>query len=376
MRKLVMVITGLGGGGAEKVFTQLALHLRQHWSVEVVVFEELPEYSQQIKDAEIPIHIVPKTAGLFSLIKQLRRKLLSLQPDLVFSFLLYSNLISWLALRKTAIPLVVSERNNYRKQLQGDRLGWLKRVLLKQLYRSPTTVAVTAVSKGIAEMIQEDFGPIQKELATIPNGLDLAFLTAAAQEPLDENAQQFFQQHQVIIAVGRLEPQKNLPLLFRAFSAVLESKPQARLMIIGKGREEKSLRQLAEELKIDRAIVWKGFIANPHPWVAAADVYAMSSDFEGYPNALAEAMWTNGCCISTDCPTGPNDIIEQQKSGILVPTQNKELLAKWLLKFLDKKQSTSYRTSAQLWCRTQAIETTFNLYEGLLQRAVQQKEVV
>lgn len=128
-----------------------------------------------------------------------------------------------------------------------------------------------------------------------------------------------------ILTVGSLKDAKNHPLLIRAFSKL--SRPDARLMIVGQGVNESGLRSLARDLGLGDRVIFAGFHADPSPFYATADLFALSSDHEGLPTVLIEALSFGVPVVSTDCPSGPAEILENGRWGRLVPVGDAEALA-------------------------------------------------
>jgi glycosyltransferase involved in cell wall biosynthesis len=131
---------------------------------------------------------------------------------------------------------------------------------------------------------------------------------------------------QRILTVGSLKDQKNHSLLLHAFAAI--SHPDARLMLLGKGENEAGLRALASDLRIADRVIFAGFSADPSPFYATADLFALSSDYEGLPTVLIEALSFGLPVVSTDCPSGPSEILQGGHFGTLVPVGDAQALAR------------------------------------------------
>jgi glycosyltransferase involved in cell wall biosynthesis len=138
----------------------------------------------------------------------------------------------------------------------------------------------------------------------------------------------------LIVAAGRLEPQKNYPNLLRAFAMLRQTRP-AKLMVLGKGGELDRLTALARELGVAEHVCFYGFCANPYAVMARADVFVLSSDWEGSPNVLVEAMFCGAPVVSTDCPSGPRETLDGGVFGPLVPMNDPEALSGALARTLD-----------------------------------------
>jgi glycosyltransferase involved in cell wall biosynthesis len=139
----------------------------------------------------------------------------------------------------------------------------------------------------------------------------------------------------VVLSAGRLTRQKDFPSLLRAFAQVRQSRP-ARLVILGEGEERTSLETLARELGCRDDIALPGFVPNPYPYMAAAGVFVLSSAWEGFGNVLIEAMALGVPVVSTDCPSGPAEILGRGRYGTLVPVSDVDALARAIATTLDQ----------------------------------------
>ena len=149
---------------------------------------------------------------------------------------------------------------------------------------------------------------------------------------------------------------------------------KANLVLVGRGPLEEDLKREAGELGVSDRVFFAGFRENPHAWASRADVYAMSSDFEGFPNALAEAMFSNGHCVSTDCPTGPSEIVEDGRSGLLVPVGDEAALAGALERMLsDEGLRETCARNAKAWAEANSAAKKIELWETVLVRAMEAK---
>jgi glycosyltransferase involved in cell wall biosynthesis len=138
----------------------------------------------------------------------------------------------------------------------------------------------------------------------------------------------------VLLAVGRLAPQKDFGTLIRAFERVRRSRP-ARLMILGDGPERDALEALAAEVGLESAVDLPGRIVNPFPYMVRADAFVLSSRWEGLPSVLIEALFCGVPVVATDCPSGPREILAGGKHGLLVPVGDVEALARGIESALD-----------------------------------------
>jgi len=197
----------------------------------------------------------------------------------------------------------------------------------------PWADAIIAVSRGIAEDLASLTGLPQERIIAIDNPILSETILTKLGEPLDHP---WFAANSppVILGAGRLVKQKDFPTLLKAFAQVRATRP-ARLMILGKGRKRTQLEALAWELGVAEDVAFPGFVPNPFPYMARAAVFVLSSAWEGLPGALVEALACGCPVVSTDCPSGPGEVLEQGKYGPLVPVKDAAALARAILSVLD-----------------------------------------
>ena len=150
----------------------------------------------------------------------------------------------------------------------------------------------------------------------------------------------------VILGAGRLTEQKDFPTLIRAFALVRKKHP-ARLMILGEGEERSKLETLVQELGLEKEVSLPGFVDNPYKYMKRAAVFVLSSRWEGFPNVLVEAMALGTPVVSTDCPNGPAEILENGKWGELVPVGETQSLASAVLRTLDRVDVVRVKGAAE-----------------------------
>ena len=143
-----------------------------------------------------------------------------------------------------------------------------------------------------------------------------------------------------IITVGSLKAQKNQQLLIRSFTRAFKGK-SVKLMILGQGELRPSLEALAAELGVSDQVLLPGFATDPWPYYASADLFALSSDYEGYPLVLIEALRSGLTIVSTDCESGPREILDGGRYGRLVPVGDEEALADAMKEALDRPQDSA-----------------------------------
>lgn len=202
-------------------------------------------------------------------------------------------------------------------------------------YFYPHADSIVAVSRGTADDLAKVISIDPRSIDRIYNPIVSDAMIAQSREPVDHP---WFASSgaPVVIAVGRLEPQKNFALLIRAFAALRETRP-ARLMILGDGGEREMLEALVRELGLEDDVAMPGFAANPHAYVAKAALLVLSSDFESLANVVIEAMAVGTPVIATDCPSGPAEALAGGRFGTLVPVGDAGRLTAEMHRVLDER---------------------------------------
>lgn len=194
---------------------------------------------------------------------------------------------------------------------------------------------VVTISKAMCEEGREMFPQFKEKFILLYNAKDEQLLAKYAKKPIDSPLI-----HQpYLLAVERLEEsQKDLSTLIRAYSLLVhEHHISERLYIIGKGKDETQLKQLAKTLQVADKVVFLGFQANPLPWILHCKIFVHSAKFEGLPTVLIEALLLDKLIVATDCPTGPREILDHGRCGLLTPVGDAPAFAAAVLQLLNDK---------------------------------------
>ncbi len=332
---IAIFLPSLRGGGAERVMVTLAngLAARGH-RVDLVLTKAEGPYLAEVADRVRVVDLGRSRvlASLLPLVRYLRDE----QPHAMLSALNHANIVAILArgVARANTRLVVSERNSL-SGLRKHKGGVFFLLLIRFFY--PRADGIVTVSQGIASELIEQLLVPEKLVKAIPNPVDLDMICVKAEERPD-HPWLTPGEPPVILAVGRLSPQKDYPTLIEAF-AKLRGKREVRLIILGDGDLRVELEQRIAALEIADCVQLPGFQTNPFGWMAACQVYVMSSQHEGFPNSLVQAMACGARIVSTDCPTGPDEILEGGKWGRLVPVGDTAALAEAMAKALDDPHS-------------------------------------
>jgi glycosyltransferase involved in cell wall biosynthesis len=324
--KAILAISSLSAGGAERALTELAAYLaRQRWEVLITTFEAEPSvvdfYAVHPAVRRCRLINPPSRPGVLDKLRAnwqrigvLRSLLKTEKPDVLLGFMETMSVKCLLAAYGLGIPVVAAERTDPSMYLSRLPSPW--RLGRRLLYRR--AAAVSAQTESAAAWLRNE---CRVAVQVIPNGLR-ALPDAAGQRD------------NLVLSVGRLDEHKGHDLLLQAFARVAGAFPQWRLVIVGDGPSRDALRALAEGLGIAARVEWVGRTAEVEAWYARAAVFALASRFEGFPNVLLEAMGMGAAVISTDCRSGPREIISNGRNGLLVPVDDVAALAHGLQRLI------------------------------------------
>ncbi|RPF72708.1 glycosyltransferase family 4 protein [Aurantiacibacter spongiae] len=315
---IVFVLQGLGAGGSEHIVSRVSSHFAAKGNkVTVLAFEERgaePYYDHHPSVTIMPLGHKSKRMGSVAAIRYMleRRRLLKsafsvLQPDLVVSFLTRTNILSVLAAGRDGPPVIVSERNNPAAQ----KIGTVWEALRRHTYARAS--ALVTMTRGAMALFAPADG---RRDHVIPNPATLPDEIAGPRVGGTN-----------LVAVGRFVPQKGFDRLIRAFARASQAIPDWKLTIWGDGPDRPALEALRDRLGLTDRIAMPGISAEPGAWLDSADVFVLSSRFEGWGLVLSEAMAAGRPVIATDCDFGPADMIADPSQGLLVPDGDLDALA-------------------------------------------------
>lgn len=331
--KITMILPDFGGGGAERIMVFLANAFAAQ-EIETTFLAGRAE-GPFLADLSAKVRLVDLGVSRFArAVPALVSHLNSEAPDAVLSALTHANLVTLLAARlaRRGPRIVVAEHNSTTMLANAGRgpKYMVKTALMRALY--PGADCITFVSHAMQAEFATLLGLAPDRMTTVYNPLPVDRLRklASAGPGHPWLAQK---EYPVVIAAGRLTGQKDFPTLLRAFARL--SMP-ARLIIFGEGPDRASLEALRAELQLEDRVAFPGFVGNLPAELAASDLFVLSSRWEGLPGVLLEAMALDVPVVATDCPTGPDEILQRGRWGRLVPVGRVEELADAMQAALDQ----------------------------------------
>lgn len=332
---VMMTTTSLGGGGAERHLVRIANELQRDYDIHIAVLRAGGTYTDFLH-RDIQVHHVGHSwfqhrtliSARFA-IGTMSRLIRKLQPGCLLSFLEPANFTTHFGLQRSGIstPHLVAIQNNLTQTLR-EIDSFLNRGLVRGVTEAIATAdGVIAISGGVQANIVELFPQLESRTTVIYNAA--VEDNSSATVPADSLARK---PHQ-IVACGRLVEQKGFIDLLSAIN-LARKELDVGCWLMGVGPLEDDLRRKADELDIDDAVNFLGFQRDPLPVFAAADLFVLSSWWEGFGNVLVEAMSVGTPVVATDCPYGPGEIISHEGNGILVPPREPEALASQIVRVL------------------------------------------
>jgi glycosyltransferase involved in cell wall biosynthesis len=330
-----LLIPDLSGGGAERVMLNLATGFAQQGlAVDLVVIRATGAYLSQVPSEVRLVSLA--TRRLSSSFPALIRYLKQTRPPLLIAALEDTNIAAIVAKQLAGVSTKVIVTIHSHLSLESQNSAQLKRKIVPYFLRwlYPFADAVVAVSEGVAEDLAHMSGFPLPRIKVIYNPIVTTTLLAKIREPVI-HPWLAPGQVPVVLGVGRLSIQKDFPTLIRAFAEVRRHR-EVRLMILGEGEERSHLEALVHQLNLADVVDLPGFVPNPYAYMAHAALFVMSSAWEGFGNVLVEAMAAGTAVVSTDCKSGPAEILAQGRYGKLTAVGDVQGLAIAMTQMLNE----------------------------------------
>ena len=350
----------MAGGGAERGALKLAEGLaRLGYDVDLVLAAAAgPRLAEIPADVRVvDLHSRRVLTSLPRLVRYLRRE----KPHALVSVLDHANIVALWARRLAGYPgrVVVVEQNELSEAARNGKSRRDRTMprLVTRFY--PWADHVVCVSAGVSQDLVRLTGLPGDKVGVIFNPIVSDDILQKARAPVDHPW--FRDGSSVILAVGRLRPQKDFQMLLHAFARARARRP-ARLVILGEGPERPELEALVRRLEVADDVDLPGAAGNPYAYMTRATAFVLSSRWEGLPTVLIEALSCGAPVIATDCPSGPRDILAGGRYGSLVPVGDVAALANAIEAALDGRLSPAPEES---W-RPYEVDTVVDSYLSLL----------
>lgn len=338
--KIIVWVYRLGGGGAERVMTDLASSFAEiGHDVQVCVHGSDNPYASELSP-NAKLRILTKS----NLINKLRLRtpfsfirllffIRKYKPDVVFTtgaghglqlpilrFLSFADFVT-----------VLRETNTLSAQKKKSSNALTHAIIQCAPFLYPYNDHIVATSKGIEDDLSNSIPKLNGKISRILNPIDGKKLSILSQEPVTEFP---LEDKSYILAAGRLVPQKGFDILIRAWADIYKSHPY-QLVILGEGPERLNLINLAKSYGLEKNLILPGFQKNPFKYMARARLFALSSYHEGLPNVLLQALACECPVVSTDCPSGPSEILDGGRIAPLIPVGDPKAMANGLIDALE-----------------------------------------
>lgn len=360
-KNVLIVINQLHSGGAEKVVASLSRDLAPLYNIRIAIFNDLEEIGYPIHGQLIKINLPYSSTAksnstwarairFYLLIRQLRKIKVKFKIDVAISFLEASNIVNILSRKQEKV--YVSVRSNLSEEIGRNKQVSIYRKFVKKLYNRAD--GVVAPSRSLSEDLIQNFGVEQSKIFEIQNYLNMDQIASQQEERLAYSQYDVIFRHPVLINVGRLHPAKGQAFLLRVLREVKKTHPDVKLVILGEGDLKGAILQGCEELGLRAATSDKllkegadevgnfdvyllGMQKNPYQFLKKGTIFLFPSLYEGFPNALLEAMAVGLPVVAADCNSGPREIlapetglkekansVEITKYGFLMPPVSKD----------------------------------------------------
>jgi glycosyltransferase involved in cell wall biosynthesis len=365
------VLPSLGGGGAERVAVTILNGLEASaWDRSMYLFERKGPFLEELSPLVRVSSGNAKSRG--RRVSSLRQYFARTRPDVIVTFLSYVSVLVAARLAKSGARIVFNLGTPVSAFLQDPDYVWAspwRRFLFAMTARLvyPRADLIVATSAGVRDDLCDRYGINADRVRIVHNPIDLTQIAAASREPLDEPDRSAWVAP-VVVAAGRLAHAKNVPLLIDAF-ALLRRSVDARLFVLGQGEEESAVRERVTQHGLADSVRLCGFKQNPWRYIAKADVFALTSRYEGFGNVLIEAMACGVPVVAAASP-GSREVVSDGVNGLLVEDHRPADVALALERIvsnpaLRSRLAAGARDSAAAYAVPEIVGTYERLFEEL-----------
>ncbi|MEE9378485.1 MAG: glycosyltransferase [Candidatus Lokiarchaeia archaeon] len=344
-KKILFLIPSLEvGGGAEKIVSSLTIKFSERYEVFIITYYNIKD-NYPFKGRFFSFRLKLKSWKRLLLPIKIYKLTKLITPNLIISFMDHTNALAIVTkiLFGIKTPLVVSVRCNPRLQYK-EELRYLN-FLIRVMYPSKLVNKVITNSKGVEKILENDYRIESNKLKTIYNGVDLERINQMKNEKIYDHKELFYDEDIIkFITIGRLIDLKGHKHLIEAYSEVKKELSHSKLIIIGEGPLREELKCQIKLKGLEDDVFLLGMKKNPYKYLAKSDIFVLSSKRESFPNVLLEALACGLPIISTDCETGPREILGGGKYGLLVNVLDNEDLKKKMV-YLSKNKKVMVKFS-------------------------------
>lgn len=366
---IAVFLQNLKGGGAERVALTLVNALAQTHDVSLLLVKKQGDYLDDLSPQVTLVDLATKStmAAIPALARWLRRS----RPDVLMSHLTHVNIAAALAVRAsmTGVPHVAVEHNQIDLNFPRIRQRSVRLAYRAVRYVYPGITTVVSVSQGVEDSVRRFSGITAKNMRVIANPVVTPALRSLLAQPpahpwLSDGGAP------VLLGCGRLVEQKDFPNLIEAVRLALQQR-DLRLLILGEGELRPMLEAAIADAGLQDSAALPGFDRNPYAAMAAADLFVLSSRWEGLPTVLIEALAAGANVVSTDCPSGPMEVLDGGRYGSLVPMDDPRALADAILLRLAQPLD---RAMLQTRADEYSLENILAIYVDLFHDAMSQAQ--
>jgi len=332
-KKIVFFSSKIDSGGAEKHLVRLinALANKSNLELTLIVTVAGGNYESLLNPT---IRLIPLlnqsgsyTASMVKAFLLLKKQIKEIQPDLIFSIQDGPNVVMLMRTFFSEIPVIIGVQNNPIIDLNRTPITKAIKWIATKLY--PRAKHMIALSAGVASDYLHLVPKLQGKLSVVPN--------VGWPENVKTKEDVVCKKPIQLLAVGRLEEQKDYATFFNALALLKQKNQSFKLTILGRGAKEEELKDLRKELNLEDEIVFKGFTSDVSTYFYNSDIFVLSSKWEGFGNVIVEAMAHGLPVISSDCPHGPSEIIENRKNGLLFEVGNALQLSEYIQELTENE---------------------------------------
>ncbi|AVQ18144.1 MULTISPECIES: glycosyltransferase [Fusobacterium] len=315
LKKICFIVPSLGGGGAERV----AIHLMNNLNLEkfeinvIIIYKDKGDYLEDLREEVKRIYLNKKkiSYSVFSLLRIIKKE----KPDIVINF----SFISMIIIGNFIIPFFrrIYYINRQTNILSSQNFNLIKKLLLKRAYKNFNKIITQ--SKDMTQDLLQNINICKNKIVEINNPIDLEKIESLSNEKIEIELKK---DNKNLLCVGRLAKQKGFDVIINIIS-LLKNK-NIKLYILGEGEERKNLEKLIQEKQLEKQVFLLGRKKNPYIYMKKADLFILSSRYEGFPNALIEANACGLYAICNNCPGGVNEIIEENINGNIINFEDME----------------------------------------------------